>query len=112
MKFLENKFCLFSRLNHTQERFFQLVKDGEILDINNPGHNNERYWDAHGECLTLYNDFNIRTSKFHLNKEKSMEYDNKYLYFEGKNDNNLQLLIVACDNIEDLEELRKSFTAS
>ena len=109
MDSLANMFCLFSRKNHTFERFFQLLPDGEILDIDCDGHDNERYWDVKGDNLVLYDTNNIQTSKFILNSAKSKDYNNKFLFFEGSNKSKLQLLATLSDNIGDLRNLQIEF---
>lgn len=42
---VSGRFCVFSHKDRQHQRFFQLLPDGSIRDIDSPGHDNERFWD-------------------------------------------------------------------
>ena len=40
---VSGRFCVFSHKDRQHQRFFQLLPDGSIRDIDSPGHDNERF---------------------------------------------------------------------
>ena len=61
---VSGRFCVFSHKDRQHQRFFQLLPDGSIRDIDSPGHDNERFWDFQNNQICLYSNQRQLTATF------------------------------------------------
>lgn len=101
---LDKPFCIFSRMNGDFKRYFMFESNGTIKDINDDGHDNERFWSFDGAILTLYSSDKQATSVFYLK-----ESEEERCLFEGYFMSNIPLKIICMKNRSDLFQKKTKF---
>lgn len=97
MNQLNHIYCRFSDAAGYWHRFFWLKPDGNIVDINSKGHDNERFWALDGNQLVLLNQSKEETSRFDCKKSGEKES-----LWEGLHRGSIPLKITAYQDRSDL----------
>lgn len=103
---LENLYALFSHQNKQFPRFFQLLEDGRISDLDTEGHDNERFWKLEGEELQLFSAEGQLTAVFHC-----VQSETGFSYWEGLHQGTLPLEIRLFEQRSDLFDFKTKFTS-
>ena len=103
---VSGRFCVFSHKDRQHQRFFQLLPDGSIRDIDSPGHDNERFWDFQNNQICLYSNQRQLTATFDCCYEEE-----GHSYWEGWHQHSIPLELRLYDMKSDLFDFKTKFTS-
>lgn len=91
---LIDRYCIFSNLTYNSRRFFKFDNGNIIKNILSDGNFNECYWMEKNDKVFLLDGNKNITSEFAINQKLTTDYNNDFIFFEGKSIYGPQLSLI------------------